>query len=802
MESLIQDLKFSLKVLWKRPVFTIAAVVTLALGIGANSAVFSVIHGVLLSPLPYPQSEQLVMLWQSLPEAGVDEAPVSPLNFTDWREQNQVFEEMAAFSVASFTLQGTGDPRSVRAGWVTPGFFQVLGIQASQGRVLRASAEEAGAANEVVVSYPLWQSRFGSDPGLVGKTIQLDDKSYEVVGVAPPGFEFLIDADLWVPRVFQPQELLERMDLSQLVVARVRDGVSVQQARSNMEGIAQRMAADFGMQGQWGIRVIPLRDYVVGDVGGSLWVLFGVVAFVLLVACTNVASLLLARAAEREKEFAMRQALGAGRWRLVRQTLTESIVLALVGGVSGLLLAAASIAALKSLRPAGIPRIDEIQMDPVVLVFTLLVAVATGLIFGLLPALQTPNAKLSEVMKEGMGSGGGGLKNLRSAFVIVEIALALVLLIGAGLTVRSFQQLQKVDPGFRPAGTLTADIALPDGSYPSGPQQLNFFDRLKQEMERIPKVQDVAYITSLPLSGREEQQGVIIEGRPPTPGVPDGAGMDSVSPGYFQAMGIDLKAGRTFGPQDRADSLPVLIVNEAFARHYFPGDEALGKRVMVPGVSEEYREIVGVVADIKRYGLQAEAREEVYVPYAQHSFDRQVSFVLRTEAGADPLGLTDELRQAVWAVDGTQAIAGITTMAERFADSTSQRRFNTLLISLAAGLALVLAVLGIHGVLAYFVSQRRREIGLRVALGAQQQDVLTLILKRGLELAGVGVAIGVVAAFFLTRFMSSVLYGIDATDPLTFFGVALLFLLAAAIASLLPARRAARLDPLVALRTE
>jgi putative ABC transport system permease protein len=820
METLFQDLRYGLRVLLKRPGFTAVAVAALALGIGANSAIFSVVNGVVLRALPYKDPGRLTMVWSRRPllqtQAGSSEFPVSAADFIDWRDQNQSFEQIAAFHSQAFNITGAGEPEYLGGVRASASLFSLLGVEARLGRTFTAEEDQSGADRVVIISHGLWQRRFGSDRNIIGQKITLNDEAYTVVGVTPPGFQFPRkgempagyqfprQADIYTPLALTPNQETNRGRNYLAVVARLKPQVTLAQAAADMESIADGLKQRYPQTNtNKEINLVSLHQQVTGKVRTALFVLLGAVAFVLLIACANVANLLLARAASRQKEFAIRTALGASRARVVRQLLTESILLSLVGGMLGLLLSLWGIDLLRAIVPANLPRLDAISLDGRVLGFTFVISLLTGIVFGLAPALQVSKPDLNEALKEGGRASSVGFRHnrFRSLLVVAEVALSLVLLIGAGLMIRSFTRLINVDPGLNAHNVLTLDIGLPRAKY-TGPQQVAFFQQVIERMQALPGVQSAGAVYPLPLSGGEEGMGFAIENRPPpAPGESFNAGPRWVSPDYFRVMGITSVEGREFTDRDGIDAPRVLIVNEAMAHRYWPGEDPIGRRVAFDQVNGQpnWREIVGVVKDVRHTSLDSDPRPEMYLPFTQFpSFF--MTIVLRTTG--DPLSLAGAARSQVLAVSSDQTISNIHTMEELLANSIAERRFNMLLLGVFAMIALLLSAVGIYGVMSYSVAQRSHEIGVRMALGAQSSDVLALVVKQGMTLALAGLGIGLVAAFGITRIMVSLLYGVSATDPLTFSIIALLLGSVALLACYLPARRATKVDPMVALRYE
>jgi putative ABC transport system permease protein len=807
LDTLLQDVRFGARVLAKHKGFTAVAVLTLALGIGANTAIFSVVNAVLLRPLPYENSHELVQIWGTLPQ--LDTAPMSPANFLEWREQNQVFERIAAYTGQNFNLSGVDEPERIRATRVSADLFELLRVRPTLGRTFLAEEDQYGSQRVVILSHALWQRRFGASPEVVGQTLTLNDQSYVVVGVMPPDFSFpRTTTEMWTPIAFSPGERGTRDTNYISVIARLRPGVTLEQARSGMEALTRRQQEQYPESNTGvGAKVISYKEQVVGNTRPILLLLLGAVGFVLLIACANVANLLLVRAAARRREMAVRLALGASRLRVIRQLLTESVLLALAGGGSGLLLALWGLNVLAALQPGNIPRLAELSIDRGALLFTLAVSLLTGIVFGLAPALQASKPDLNDALKEG-GKGtseGGSRQRLRSILIVSEIALSLVLLIGAGLMIKSFWRLLQVDPGFNPENTLTMVVSLPTSRYAEPGRQVAFFQQAIERVGNLPGVEAAGVTTDIPLFGGSST-GFDVEGRPPhAPGQRPMVEFRSVSPGYFRAMGIPLLRGRAFTEQDVGDAPGVVIINEALARRYFPGEDPVGKRL---GFSRptDWREVVGVARDTRNYGLDEEVKPEAYMPYTQSIPDYLAGsisgMILVARTASDPQSTVSAIKGEVRALDRNQPVYNIKTMEQYLAESIAQRRFNMLLLAVFAGVAVLLAAVGLYGVMSYMVSQRTHEIGLRMALGAQARDILGMAVRQGLVLIITGLGVGLAGALVLTRVMSGLLYGVGTTDPATFAAIVLLLAVVSLIACYIPARRATRIDPLIALKYE
>jgi predicted permease len=807
--DLWQDLRYGLRTLLKNPGFTIIAVVALALGIGANSAIFSVVNAVLLRPLPFKNPEQLVMVWENATHLGFPKNTPSPPNFLDWQRQNTVFTGMAAISERSFNLTGVGEPERLDGRRVSANLFDLLGVPALLGRTFVPDDDRPGT-HVVLLSYSLWQRRFGSDPNVIGRAVTLNGESYTVIGVLPrsvhlPGYGNWND-QVWVPIAFNNEEITERGNHFLDVIARIKPAITLKQAQAQMETIAARLAKEYPRYNtRIGATVTPLHEELVGDMKPALLILLGAVGLVLLIACTNVANLLLARTAAREKEIALRLALGASRSRLTRQFLTESVLLALLGGCFGLLLALAGVHVLKTFVPATILQIQAINIDARVLVFTALIALLTGIVFGLAPATHSSHSNLNDSLKEGGRDSAVGKKGnrIRGLLVIAEVAVSFILLIGAGLLINSFLHLRNLDPGFRTDHLLTMKVDLSELKYPDGERRSVFFDEVLRSVRALPGVQSVAVAGNLPFTYNGDSMGIAVEGIPDSP--PDqwpDVIYRAVGPGYFSTMGIPMIRGRDFTDQDKVDSKSVVVISEKTAQHYWPGQDPIGKRLK-PGATTSnapWREVIGVVKDVRQNDFIAQPKMQMYFTYRQLKDLAANALVVRTSV--EPMSLASSIRNAIWAVDKDQPVANIDTMDHIVSEAIARQRFSMLLLGIFAGLALVLAAVGIYGVMSYSVAQRTHEIGIRMALGARRADVLQMTVKQGLKLVGAGMMLGLVAAFLLTRVLASLLYGISATDPITFVGISLVLLAVAILASYIPALRATKVDPIIALRAQ
>jgi putative ABC transport system permease protein len=796
----------------RNPGFALVAVLALAIGIGANTAIFSVVDVVLLRPLPYDDPDRLVTIWETNFGSDIQKSQVSPVTYSEWVAQEQLFDEIAGWWYPQINLtDDRGDPERARTIDVTDRFFDVLGVDPVIGRRFAEGEDLQGAERVVIIGHGLWLRRFGGEPGVLGATVKLDDQPHTVIGVAPPGFDYPEQTEIWRPLGWNPKQHSRSVRFFE-VVARLRPGPTVTQARADIDALGRRLETDYPDSNLgWGALVVPLHEQLVGDVRPALLVLLGAVGFVLLIACANVANLLLARAVAREKEVAVRLALGAGRIRLVSQFLTEGLVLAVISGAVGLLLAWAATRLLVITSPLDIPRLDSLGLNSNVLVFTLLVAVLTAVVFGLVPALHASRPDPAQALKDGSRESGAstGSRGVRMLLVSSEIAIALMLLVGAGLLLRSFDRLQQVDAGFRADDALTLNLQLPAATYPEWHQVAGFYDRLVDRLATVPGVESASATAFLPY-----QMGwpvdLYIDGRPPPEaGREPRAQVHQVTPDYFQTLGIPLLAGRGFRARDGLDAPTAVIISNAAARRYWPGQEPVGQRLVnLPDsigplgrllTTRDEAEIVGVVGDVKNTGLSTAAEPAVYFHQAQFAY-RSMSVVVRPQAS--PESLLSAVRQEIWSLDSGLPISDVRTMGQRTAAQIAQPRFSMTLLALFAAIATMLAAVGLYAVMAYSVSQRRQELGVRMALGAEPRAVMGLVVGHGMRVAVTGVVAGLVGAFFASSLLRRLLYGVSPTDIRTFAVVAVLLLGVAFLASYLPARRAARLDPVRALRGE
>ncbi len=806
MRNFWQDLRYGARMLAKSPGFTAVALLTLALGIGANSAIFSVINAVLLKPLPYPEPNRLVVLDEYQLHTG--ESSVAWMNFLDWREQSKCFEDLAAYRTDHLTLTGMREPALLRTGQVSAPFFALLGSKTILGRTFSKSEDNPEAGPTVVLSYNFWRNRLGGDPGVVGKTITLDGTAYSAIGVLEPGFKFFNQGvDIYIPiglRGKTPSWLNRVNHPGLLALARLKPGVSLAAARSEMDTIMRRLETEYPKSNS-GERasVMPLYDHLYGDVQPAMFTLLAAVGLVLLIACANVANLLLARAASRQREFAVRAAIGASRARVIRQLLTESVLLSCAGGLMGLLLASWMITPLLRIAPPEIPRLGDTQVNLWVFAFTLIVSVMTGIVFGLAPALQTSNLDLNRVLKEsGHSTSGPARDRFRAALFISEVALASILVIASGLLIRSLWKAQNLNPGFNADHLLALDVLLPRAEYKDDARILAFFDKATERIRNLPGVRSASAVYCPPTVGTCWTSVYLVEGRPiPAQDQLASSVFNEAQPDYFRTMGIPLIEGRYFKATDTAKSAPVILINQSMARRWWPNESPLGKRIKqgFPESKTPYREIVGVVGDVKQDGPDAPQLTEIFLPVAQEPTNA-MTLVVRTSG--DPLSMAAGVEKEIHTLDSNLPVARVQPMTQYFSEALARRRFSTLLLGIFGTLALVLAAVGIYGVMAYSVAQRTHEIGIRVALGAQRTGILMLVVGQGLRFAFLGVLAGLTGAFVLTRWMASLLFGVTATDPLTFAAVAVVLISIAAAACYVPARRAMKVDPMVALRYE
>jgi putative ABC transport system permease protein len=817
MENLLHDVRYGIRMLLKQPGFTAVAVITLALGIGANTAIFSVVNGLLLRPLPYANSDRLAIIWTHSPGANVAQDWPSPGQYVAIKSQTSVFEDIAITQGGNSNLTGLGAPEQVGAVATSSVLFPLLGVKPAIGRAFLSEEDGPGKPKAAILCYGFWQRRFGGDPGAIGQSLTIDGDSYAVVGIMPADFVLsyevmptvgtMSQADVLVTLPFDAEGLSQQGDENYNILARLKPGVTIAQAQAELDGVVSSLERQFPQHypasRRFSFSVTPLLEQVVGDVRPALLILLGAVACVLLIACANVANLLLARAAAREKEIAIRTAIGAGRGRLVRQLLTESVLLATVGGATGLLLAGWTLDGLRWLSPSSIPRLQSITIDGWVLAFTFTVALLTGILFGLAPALRASRVNLNETLKEGGRSlVASGNHRLRSALVVTEVALSLVLLIGAGLLIRSFMRVQQVEPGFSPHNILSMRLSVGGTAYEKMPKRLVFYEQLWDRIRQLPGVESAGGVSVLPLSGSLSWGSISIEGYVPEAGQSMiQADRRFATVGYFETMKIPLIAGRFFSEQDTPDSLKVAIVDENLARSYWPGDDPLGKRLKAgsPDSKNPWLTVVGVVATVKQYALDSDSRVTFYTPHKQSPAGTLYAIV---RTSIDPRGTAASVAGVAREMDPNVPIYDVKIMAERLSESLARRRFAMLALGVFALVAMVLAAVGIYGVMSYSVTQRTREIGIRMALGAQTKGVVTLIVGQGMLMASVGVAIGLAGALAATRVMASLLFGVTATDPVTFVGIGLLLAAVAFFACYFPARRATKVDPMVALRHE
>ncbi len=804
METFLHDALYAVRMLRKNLGFTVVALMALALGIGANTAVFSVVNAVLIRPLPYEDPDRLMMVFESNPQKGWKQFVASPANFLDWREQNQVFEQIAATSRASFNLTGEGEPERIPGSSVSGNLFDLLGVKPALGRAFSTEDDRDTSPPVVILSHGLWQRRFGSDANIIGRTLTLNGKSSTVIGVMPAGIQYPGQSEMWSPLALSASDAAARGAHYLLVISRLKKGVSLEQAQNEMSVIASRLEQQYpATNSGWGVNMNSLSDRVIGDMGPSLLMLFGAVSLVLLIACANLANLLLVRGVARQKEIAVRSAIGASRSRIIRQLLTESVLLALVGGTLGLLLAFWGVRALVAINPSGVPRSQEIGIDATVLVFALAISFLTGIIFGLIPALQASKPNLNEMLKEGRSSTGSLRRQRARGFLVVsEVALSLMLLIGAGLLLKSFLRLQNENPGYDSRNALTMTLSLPGSKYKENHKRTAFFDQVLDRFNSMPGVESAAASTSIPFAG-DFKWGFEITGRPPmAPSDVPSANYYAVTSDYFRAMKISLTKGRFFNEKDAPGSPRVAIINETMARRYFPDEDPIGKHINITNGPPAPREIVGIVGNVMLSGFNIETPAQMYEPYQQNPASSMVMVVRTT---GDPMEIASSIRSQVMAVDSEQPVSNVKTLSQVVSDSIADRTFTVSLFGSFALLALVLAVVGVYGVMAFSVTQRIHEIGIRMALGAGRGEVLRLMMRQGMKPVAAGIAIGAAGAFALAKILSSfseLLHKVSVTDPVVFVFIPLLLGAVASLACAIPARRASKTDPMTALHYE
>ena len=812
LSNLLAEMRFAARRLRRRSGFTIPSVATLAIGIGASCAIFSVVDAVLLRPLPYPDPERLVMAWERNLPLDLPVSMVSPANFLDWREQNEAFEDLATFATSAFSLVTDGETERLEGARASAGFFELLGQEPLFGRVWSEAEDRPGGERLVVLSHGFWQRRFGADPNVLEASLELGGERHRILGVMPPELNFPEGAEVWVPLAFTEEEAGRRRQRYMNVVGRLESGVTIEQAAAQMNAVAERLAEQYPASNEdWDLVLVPLHEEIVGDVRQPLLVLLGSVALLLLIPCANVASLMLAEATNRQRETAVRSAFGAGRGRLALTVLAESLLLALLGGAAGLVLARLALAALLRLEPGNLPRLDEIAVDAQVAAITLLVSLAVGVFFALVVAMEGARRAPAEGLAEGSRAGTGRRGRFaRSALVVAQVAVALVLLVCAGLLARSFTELLDVDTGFDPDGVMTLSLDIDEADYPKHRQQGAFFQRILERVETLPGVESAAAATTLPCNDYSLTVTFAVENKLVTePTKFQKAGYDAVSAEYFRTMGIPLLRGRTFTHGDDAEAPPVAIINETMARRYWKDEDPIGRFITIRDRNPvNPRRIVGIVGDVRHRGLDAEVRPEMYTSYLQSPWFF-MSLMVRGAGASGSAGtvlsstvLGGTLRQEVRQAGGGAVLGPPRSLDQVISDSVAQPRFNLLLLGAFAGVALVLAALGVYSVVAYTAAQRTREIGIRMSFGATPRHAVVLVLKNGLGLALCGIAAGLVLGFGATRLLTGLLYGVSPLDPLTFASVCLLLFLVACLATLVPARRATRADPVTALRHE
>ncbi len=810
MEALLQDLRLAARTLKRKPGFTLIAALTLALGIGANTALFSVINGVLLESLQFKEPDRLLFVWETNPRFPNPNIPVSTLNYRDWKEQNSVFAGLAARQPFTANLSGQEQPEKVQGEKITADYFRVLGLEPIAGRYFTEEEDRPGQEPVVLLSYGLWQRRFGGDQAIIDKKVMLNGQSATVVGIMPN--DYRPNIEFWAPLAINYTNA-DRSFHNLQVIGRLAPGASIQRAQEEMGMIASRLAEQYpDLNAGWGVALVPVHDQIVQNVRKALWILFAAVGVVLLIACVNVANLMLARAASREREIAIRVALGAGRWRIMRQMLTESILLSVIGGAAGVLLALWGTDLLLSLNPQGIPRAQEVGMDSKVLGFALLVSTISGVIFGLAPALQASKPDLNETLKESGKSSSASARGhrLRNTLVVAEVALAMVLLVCAGLLIKSFSVLQNVSVGFNRENLLTFQLSLPPAQYQKSEDLFRMHREVTGRLGQLPGVSSAAAVSQAPLAGGNPQLIFAVEGRPiPAPSEAPLSSFRLITPGYFATMGIPLINGRPFGESDDLNSKQVIIVNQIMAERMWPGEDPVGKKMTVgvpmPGEEPDWSEVVGVVGNVKHTTLTGETGMQMYQSVYQaadflQAMSRNMTFTLRTSL--EPMSILDSARSTIASLDPTLPVATPKTMEAIISDSVAPFRFNMFLLGLFAAVALFLTLIGVYGVMNYSVTQRTQEIGIRMALGASPGQVRSLVMRQGLILSAAGLGIGLAGAIAATRLLATLLFGVSMTDPIVFVAVAALLAGVAALACYIPSRKATRVDPIIALRYE
>lgn len=813
MANLIQDLRSGWRALGARPGYTIVAVIALALGIGANTTIFSVVNAVLLKPLPYRDADRLIWIWERNPGNNIERESTSLPNFLDWQKQNRSFEQLTSWARTQATLTGTGEPEQIAGVATMANYFTTLGVTPSIGRTFTPDDNATGANKVAIVSHDFWMKRLGGDPNVTTRKIILNGNSYNIVGVMPRGFRHPEESaatpnEIWLPLTFNPAQTAGRRGDFLRVVGRLKSDVTLAGARTDMEALTARLATEYvNANAGWTVQLLTLHTRLTGDVSKILWLLLGAVGFLLLIACANVANLSLARAAAREKELAIRFALGARSGQVVRQLLTESTMLAIAGGLAGLAIAVWGLDALIAIAPRDLPRLGEVALDYRVLIFTLVVCLITGIVFGTAPAFHASRLNLNDSLKDSTRGSAEGARSRRyhRVIIIAEVAIAVVLLFGAGLTLRSFLKLQNVDPGFKPEGILSAQVLVPRSKYPEGKQISTLYDQLLTRVRSMPDVESAAVVNVLPLGGNSNFLSFNIEGRPqPRPEEVIDATVVAVAPGYFSTMAIKVLRGEEFSGKEGPDSPRVIMINEALQRRYFATEDPMGKRLSLgpgPDGQQVWMTIVGIVRDIHSQSLSEAAYPHMFLPYAQQP-GRMTSFVIRTKNENDPLSLAGALKSEVRSIDPDLPLSRIAPLTRVLANSVSQPRAYMILVLLFAMVGLLLAAIGIYGVFSYSVAQRTGEFGVRLALGASGTDVLRMVLWDGAKLTAFGIGLGLAGSLALSRLMVAVLYGMSAIDFVTLFIVPAVLLAVAMLACYVPARRATRVDPLTALRYE